>query len=132
MNKKQELLIGLTTNNIQALVDNLANTNLTLEAVCENREEDFVKGLTDDERMSVEDNKDTLIALLEKNQFVAPDPISDFAPFKSEQEKINYEARQYLNSTDWYVTRKLEKNIDMPQNISNARDEARDKIIEEK
>jgi hypothetical protein len=33
-------------------------------------------------------------------------------------------AKEYLNSTDWYVIRKIERNIDIPLEISNNRQNA--------
>lgn len=35
-------------------------------------------------------------------------------------------ASQYLASTDWYVTRKLEKGIEIPEEITKKRDAARE------
>ena len=34
---------------------------------------------------------------------------------------IHQEARMYLNSTDWYVIRKMERNIDVPVDIQANR-----------
>jgi len=36
------------------------------------------------------------------------------------------EALAYLASTDWYVTRKLEKGIEIPEEVTKKRDEARE------
>lgn len=38
------------------------------------------------------------------------------------------EARAYLNSTDWYVTRKLETGAVIPADIAKSRQEARETI----
>lgn len=35
------------------------------------------------------------------------------------------EAKQYLNDTDWYVTRKIETGVDVPEEITIKRAEAR-------
>ena len=35
------------------------------------------------------------------------------------------EARAYLNSTDWYVTRKLETGAEIPADVAKARQQAR-------
>lgn len=42
---------------------------------------------------------------------------------------INEEARAYLNSTDWYVVRQAETGIPIPQDILDARQAARSRII---
>lgn len=34
------------------------------------------------------------------------------------------EAQDFLNKTDWYVIRKIERNIDIPEEISSERLEA--------
>ena len=33
-----------------------------------------------------------------------------------------------LNATDWYITRKTEKNIDIPSSVTNERDAIRSKV----
>lgn len=48
---------------------------------------------------------------------------------EQKQEQKNNEARAYLASTDWYVVRKQETGVDIPQTILDARQEARDSII---
>lgn len=48
---------------------------------------------------------------------------------KAEQEKINAEARAYLASTDWMVTRMAETGVPVPQDIAQARAEARARIV---
>jgi hypothetical protein len=48
---------------------------------------------------------------------------------KVEQEKINREALAYLANTDWYVVRKTESGVEIPQDVSQARAEARAKIV---
>lgn len=35
------------------------------------------------------------------------------------------EARQYLNDTDWYVTRKMETGVEIPEDVTIKRAEAR-------
>lgn len=42
---------------------------------------------------------------------------------------INEEARAYLNSTDWYVVRFAETGTPIPQDILDARQAARSRII---
>jgi hypothetical protein len=44
------------------------------------------------------------------------------------QEMINHEAMQYLAETDWYVTRKLENGLEIPQEVFEKRAEARNRI----
>lgn len=44
------------------------------------------------------------------------------------QEMSNNEAKQYLMSTDWYVTRKVETGEEIPADILGARAEARASI----
>ena len=42
---------------------------------------------------------------------------------------INEEARAYLNSTDWYVVRFAETGTPIPQDILDARQVARSRIV---
>ena len=35
------------------------------------------------------------------------------------------EAKQYLNDTDWYVTRKIETGVEVPEEVTIKRAEAR-------
>lgn len=42
----------------------------------------------------------------------------------------NIQARNYLASTDWYVMRKLETGVEIPEDILNLRQTARESIIE--
>ena len=46
------------------------------------------------------------------------------------QSIVNKRARNYLASTDWYVIRKLETGVEIPQDILDARQAARESIIE--
>lgn len=46
-----------------------------------------------------------------------------------EQEKINSEALNYLNSTDWYVTRFVEKGTPVPPEITAEREAARLRVV---
>lgn len=48
----------------------------------------------------------------------------------NEQVVINMKARAYLDSTDWYVTRWLEKGVPIPDEISQKREEARNRIVD--
>ena len=54
-----------------------------------------------------------------------------FRQDKETQLAVNIAAREYLNSTDWYVTRKSEKGTDIPSDILVLRDEARASIVED-
>jgi len=47
----------------------------------------------------------------------------------NEQKKINMEAEYYLISTDWMIIRQLEKGIPVPQEIKDAREAARQRIV---
>jgi hypothetical protein len=49
---------------------------------------------------------------------------------KQEQDTINSEARQYLASTDWYVTRNAETGEVIPAEVSIKRTEARASVKE--
>ena len=51
--------------------------------------------------------------------------LDNYLILKSESDK----AQQFLNDTDWYCARKVEKGIDIPQDIKNARDVARSKVL---
>lgn len=44
------------------------------------------------------------------------------------QNKINYEARKYLNETDWYVIRLNETGTPIPAEVVQLRAEARAKV----
>jgi hypothetical protein len=46
------------------------------------------------------------------------------------QKNINKQARAYLASTDWYVIRKEETGVAIPQEILDARAAARASIVE--
>ena len=45
------------------------------------------------------------------------------------QEAINQEAQAYLDSTDLYVIRFMETGVQMPEGMSEARQDAREKIV---
>lgn len=45
------------------------------------------------------------------------------------QRKINEESQAYLDSTDWYILREVDSGVPCPQEIKEARAEARAKII---
>lgn len=45
------------------------------------------------------------------------------------KENTNEEARAYLNSTDWYVVRFAETGVAIPQEILDARQAARERIV---
>ena len=46
------------------------------------------------------------------------------------QQQTNDVARQYLASTDWYVIRMQENGTPIPQDILDARQAARDSVVE--
>jgi len=46
-----------------------------------------------------------------------------------EQERINAESLAYLASTDWMVIRQMDSGIPMPEDVKQARQEARNKIV---
>ena len=41
------------------------------------------------------------------------------------QEQLNAEAKEYLQSTDWYVSRFTETGKEIPEEVKTKRDEAR-------
>lgn len=45
------------------------------------------------------------------------------------QRAVNFEADEFLRSTDWYVTRQSETGKAMPDEVKTARDEARARIV---
>ncbi|NHC62587.1 hypothetical protein GY634_13430 [Paenalcaligenes suwonensis] len=49
---------------------------------------------------------------------------------RAEQERINAEARQYLDSTDWYVTRFRETGAEIPDDVRVKRQAARDRVVQ--
>lgn len=46
------------------------------------------------------------------------------------QELVNSEARAYLSSTDWYVIRLQETGQDVPEEILEARSQARFRVVD--
>lgn len=55
------------------------------------------------------------------------DPTFSLIDVDKKVEQFNrLEALAYLASTDWYVTRKLEKGVEIPEEVTKKRDEARD------
>jgi hypothetical protein len=49
---------------------------------------------------------------------------------RQKQAEINSQNREYLASTDWYVIRKMETGIEVPDGILAARAMARESIVE--
>jgi len=49
---------------------------------------------------------------------------------KAEQRNVNIISKEYLSSTDWYVTRQAETGKAIPEDILNKRQEAREAINE--
>lgn len=45
-----------------------------------------------------------------------------------QQEEANRAAREYLASTDWYVVRFMETGVEIPEEVSQARQDAREVI----
>lgn len=46
-----------------------------------------------------------------------------------DQERINNEAQAFLDSTDAFVIRFMETGVEMPEGMSEARQDAREKIV---
>jgi hypothetical protein len=42
----------------------------------------------------------------------------------------NAQAREYLASTDWYVVRKMETGVEIPQDVLDTRSAARAAVVE--
>lgn len=63
--------------------------------------------------------------LIETKEVVLPPKV-----FVPTTQMLIDEQQQYLDSTDWYVTRLIERNIPIPQEVSVARLAAIDKINE--
>jgi|GEM_PF-1795854 hypothetical protein len=49
---------------------------------------------------------------------------------KALQLHSNKEYREYLKSTDWYITRKIETDIEVPKEVLEKRKEARLKVVD--
>lgn len=45
------------------------------------------------------------------------------------QKQANSKARAYLASTDWYIVRKAETGVDVPEDVLTKRQEARSSIV---
>jgi hypothetical protein len=45
------------------------------------------------------------------------------------QEKVNADAKKYLDDTDWYITRRTEASKPIPNDILEKRQQARDAIV---
>lgn len=45
------------------------------------------------------------------------------------QDSINWKARAYLSSTDWYVIRQMETGEAVPADVTNKRAESRSQVI---
>jgi hypothetical protein len=58
--------------------------------------------------------------------------IEDRKKYELDQEKnnINQESREYLLSTDWYITRQFESGVEVPKDILEKRKEARLKVVD--
>ena len=58
--------------------------------------------------------------------------IEDRKKYELYQEKnnINQESREYLSSTDWYITRQFESGVEVPKDILEKRKEARLKVVD--
>ncbi len=70
------------------------------------------RDLTEEEQQEVEQ----YIASIQEN------------PDLTRQMAMNMQAKQFLNNTDWYVTRFVEKGIPIPEEIQIQRQNARDVI----
>lgn len=89
-----------------------------------------VVGITADEHVALLDGQSNgkLIDFDDAGRpFLAdqPDPTAEEV-----QEQVNAEARAYLLSTDWYVTRWRENGTPIPVEISAERDAARLRVVE--
>ncbi len=49
---------------------------------------------------------------------------------QAEQDAVDTEARAYLASTDWYLVREMETGVPTPQEVKDARQDARLKVSE--
>ncbi len=49
---------------------------------------------------------------------------------QAEQDAIDTEAKAYLASTDWYLFREMETGVPTPQEVKDARQDARLKVSE--
>jgi hypothetical protein len=56
-----------------------------------------------------------------------PEPVDE--PLPPTQAQLNAEARAYLLSTDWYIIRKAETVVEVPVDVLEARQAARDSIV---
>jgi len=70
-------------------------------------------------------------SLIEEGCEVEYLPQSEKDAYKAQElrEQTNLEARSYLSSTDWYVTRNVETGEPVPQDVLVKRAEARLKVI---
>jgi hypothetical protein len=65
------------------------------------------------------------------NKTLVPLTAAEIAAIQLEkQNQINIQNKEYLSSTDWYVIRKSETGVEIPMEISMAREIARSAIIE--
>ena len=48
----------------------------------------------------------------------------------NKQNILNQESRQYLTSTDWYITRQTETGVEVPSDVLTKRAEARASVTE--
>lgn len=60
---------------------------------------------------------------------VIPEPLTIEQIENEKQLRINMESLEYLNSTDWYITRFTELSVPIPQEILDHRQNARTNII---
>jgi hypothetical protein len=58
-----------------------------------------------------------------------PEPVDE--PLPPTQKQLNAEARTYLLSTDWYITRKGETGVAVPTEVLLDRQAARDSVTAE-
>jgi hypothetical protein len=59
--------------------------------------------------------------------FTLPEVLED--TLEQIQNRLNEESLAYLNTTDWYVIRFIETNVEIPDEILKARQIARESII---
>lgn len=107
-----------------------ASTNAFYDEAIHNRIPEDVVGVSDERFKEILEGK-------EKGQVVVADnkgnPILVDAPAptpEQEQAARNEEARRYLSDTDWYVVRKMETGVEIPQDILDKRAAARLSVVE--
>ena len=90
---------------------------------------DAVEITTDEHQALLEGQSNGKIIAADKNgKPVLQDPPPPTA--EELQSQKNAEARAYLASTDWYVVRKAETGTEIPADVLEKRQAARDSVVE--